>query len=58
MKRLKEMMKSALILLWSHRAMYAALALAYGAGCAGMIEKETVSQICVGVYASMWAQRH
>ena len=58
MNHLKKIVKSALTLLWSHRAMYAALALAYGAGCAGVIEKETVSQICVGIYASMWAQRH
>ena len=44
--------------MWCHRAAYAGLAQAYGAGCAGWIDKDTVAQIVTGLYIAMVAQRH
>ncbi|MEM1429612.1 MAG: hypothetical protein AAGG09_09155 [Pseudomonadota bacterium] len=44
--------------IWSHRAAYAGLALAYGCGCAGLIDKEVVAQIVTALYAAMFTQRH
>lgn len=44
--------------IWCHRAAYAGLALAYGAGCAGWIDKEVVSQLAAALYAAMVAQKH
>ena len=44
--------------LWCHRMAYAGLALAYGAGCAGWIEKDLVAQIVTGLYVAMVAQGH
>ena len=43
---------------WCHRAAYAGLALAYGAGCAGWIDKDTVSQIATAMYVAITIQRH
>ena len=44
--------------LWCHRMAYAGLALAYGAGSAGWIDKELVAQIVTGLYVAMVAQGH
>ena len=53
-KRLKAIAKS----IWTHRVSYGGLAIAYGCGCAGWIDKETVNQIVTGLYVAMVAQRH
>jgi hypothetical protein len=43
--------------IWCHRAVYAGLAVAYGAGCAGVLDKEIVNQIVTGLYVLLVAQR-
>ncbi|WP_424967771.1 hypothetical protein [Dinoroseobacter sp. S375] len=43
--------------LWCHRAGYVGLALAYGAGCAGLLDKEAVSQVVTGLYVALASQR-
>ncbi|WGH78124.1 hypothetical protein [Jannaschia ovalis] len=43
---------------WTHRATYAGLALAYGAGCLGLIDKATVSQIATACYVALVVQAH
>lgn len=45
-------------IVWCHRAAYACLAVAYGAGCAEWIDKDTVGQIATAIYMAMAAQRH
>ena len=57
-EQLKEKMKSIGAAVWSHRASYAGLALAYGAGCLGVIDKDAVAQIATAIYLAMVAQRH
>lgn len=42
----------------THRVSYAGLAAAYGCGCAGVIDKETVNQIATALYVAMVAQMH
>ena len=43
---------------WCHRVAYGGLAAAYGAGCFGVIDKDTVAQIVTGLYVAMVAQGH
>lgn len=43
---------------WCHRAMYGGLALAYGAGAFGLIDKEVVGQIATACYVAMLVQAH
>ena len=43
--------------LWCHRVVYAGLAIAYGAGCAGVLDKDTVAQIATGCYVALVIQR-
>jgi hypothetical protein len=43
--------------LWTHRAVYAALAGAYGALCLGA-DKEIVNHCVAGFYAALAMQRH
>ncbi len=54
---LKEMTKTCAKALWCHRVVYAGLAVAYGAGCAGWLDKEVVNQIVTGCYVALVAQR-
>jgi hypothetical protein len=56
--KMKLTLRSLLCTIWCHRVTYAGLALAYGAGCLGVIEKETVAQIATALYCTMVAQRH
>ncbi len=58
MKRLKTKIEKLCEAVWCHRVTYAGLALASGAGCLGVIEKETVAQIATALYCTMVAQRH
>ena len=55
---MKTKMKRFCRAVWCHQAGYAGLALAYGAGCAGWIDKDTVAQIVTGLYVAMVAQGH
>ena len=55
---MKEWMKKVATAIWSHRACYAGLALAYGAGCAGWLDKDTVNQITTALYVAIASQRH
>jgi|GEM_PF-3318673 len=57
-KRTRERVKKKVALIWKHRAGYAGLTIAYGAGCLGIIDKENVAQIVTAIYAAMAAQRH
>lgn len=43
---------------WCHRAAYAALALAYGAGCVGILDKDTVALLATTIYCAMVTQPH
>ncbi|SHH81590.1 hypothetical protein SAMN05443551_3209 [Marivita hallyeonensis] len=58
LNQLKTILKTLFCTLWCHRITYAGLALAYGAGCASLIEKDTVAQIATALYVTMVAQRH
>ena len=58
MEQLKEKMKVVASAAWSHRASYAGLALAYGAGCIGVIDKGVVAQIATAIYVAMVVQSH
>ncbi|MDD9921750.1 MAG: hypothetical protein OXQ92_05650 [Boseongicola sp.] len=51
-------MKTIAKTIWCHRVAYAGLALAYGAGCMGWIDKETVAQIVTALYVALTTQRH
>ena len=44
--------------MWSHRASYAGLAMAYGAGCVGLVDKGVVAQIATAIYVAMVVQSH
>jgi len=55
--RLMEVAKRIGCAIWCHRAVYAGLAAAYGAGCAGWLDKEMVNQIVTGLYVLLVAQR-
>ncbi len=44
--------------IWCHRMAYAGLAVAYGAGCAGLIDKDMVAQIATALYIALTAQSH
>ena len=57
-ERMKEKIKPVCLALWCHRAAYAGLALAYGAGCVGLIDKELLNQVVMGLYVAITAQRH
>lgn len=57
-EQLKEKMKIIGAAVWSHRACYAGLALAYGAGCAGWLDKDTVNQVATALYVAIASQRH
>ena len=43
--------------IWCHRMVYAGLAAAYGAGCAGWVDKEMVNQIVTACYVALVMQR-
>lgn len=43
---------------WCHRTAYAGLAVIYGAGCAGLVDKDTVAQVATALYVALTAQRH
>ena len=43
---------------WRHRVTYAGLAIAYGCGCTGWLDKDTVAQIVTALYALMVTQKH
>jgi len=58
MEQLKVKMKVIGAVVWSHRASYAGLALAYGAGCVGVIDKGVVAQIATAIYVAMVVQTH
>jgi hypothetical protein len=49
LNQLKTILTTLLCTIWCHRVTYAGLALAYGAGCLGVIEKETVAQIATAL---------
>jgi hypothetical protein len=55
--QLKDVVKKVACAIWCHRAVYAGLAAAYGAGCAGWLDKEMVNQIVTGLYVLLVAQR-
>ena len=57
-ERLKTKVKVVAKRIWTHRVSYAGLALAYGAGCAGLIDKDTVAQCVTGIYVAMVVQAH
>ncbi|MFC6759469.1 hypothetical protein ACFQFQ_08135 [Sulfitobacter porphyrae] len=42
--------------IWCHRMIYAGLAAAYGAGCAGVLDKDSVAQIVTGCYLALVVQ--
>jgi len=42
--------------LWSHRAVYAGLAAAYGAACLNLLDKDTVNQIVTALYVALVVQ--
>ncbi len=44
--------------IWCHRAAYAGLAAIYGAGCLGLVDKDTVAQVATALYVAITAQRH
>ena len=44
--------------LWCHRTAYAGLAIIYGAGCFGLVDKDTVAQVATAIYVALSAQRH
>ncbi|MDF1729683.1 MAG: hypothetical protein P1U53_18245 [Sulfitobacter sp.] len=54
--QLKDVSKRVACAVWCHRVVYAGLAAAYGAGCAGWLEKEMVQQIATGCYLVLVAQ--
>ncbi|MEL7117402.1 MAG: hypothetical protein AAGP08_17765, partial [Pseudomonadota bacterium] len=56
--KIAKAMKTMAAQVWRHRVSYAGLALAYGAGCVGVIDKEVVAQIAAAIYAAMVAQKH
>ncbi len=53
-KKLKSLVKG----MWCHRLAYAGLAMAYGAACVGILDKETLTQVVAGLYVALTAQRH
>lgn len=55
---MKKMMARIAAAMWTHRVTYGGLALAYGAGCAGVIDKEAVSQIATACYEALVVQAH
>ena len=55
---MKDRIKRVCRAVWCHRIAYAGLAAAYGAGCFGWIDKETVAQVVTGFYVAMVAQGH
>lgn len=57
-KLLKEKTEYACKAVWQHRVSYAGLALAYGLGCVGWIEKDLVQQLATGLYVAITMQRH
>ncbi len=54
--QLKDVLKSVACAVWSHRAVYAGLAAAYGAGCFGWIDKDAVQQVVCALYVLLVAQ--
>jgi hypothetical protein len=57
-EKVVEWSKKVAAAVWRHRVSYAGLALAYGAGCFGVVEKDAVAQIVTVTYAMMSLQRH
>ena len=56
-KQLKDVTTKTITAVWCHRMVYAGLAAAYGAGCAGWVDKGTVNQIVTGCYVALVVQR-
>ncbi|MEO0936546.1 MAG: hypothetical protein AAFY38_00155 [Pseudomonadota bacterium] len=57
-ERLKTLMTKVAAAIWCHRVSYASLAAIYGAGCFGLVDKETVAQVATALYVAISAQRH
>ncbi len=55
--QLKDVVKATARAIRCHRMVYAGLAAAYGAGCAGMLDKAVVNQIVTGCYVALVVQR-
>ncbi|MEO1778227.1 MAG: hypothetical protein AAFU63_05495 [Pseudomonadota bacterium] len=62
MKTLTDMLRHAAAkiaaAIWCHRAAYAGLAVIYGAGCLGLVDKDVVAQVTTALYVALTAQRH
>ncbi|MEP0207714.1 MAG: hypothetical protein ABJ370_05115 [Paracoccaceae bacterium] len=57
-ERFRKKLKSVVKGMWCHRIAYAGLAMAYGAACVGILDKDTLTQVVTGLYVAMTAQRH
>lgn len=55
-ERLMQILKNMVAVTWCHRMAYAGLAAAYGAGCAGVLDKDLVNQIVTGLYVALVLQ--
>ncbi|MEM8801812.1 MAG: hypothetical protein AAGF55_04690 [Pseudomonadota bacterium] len=55
---MKKMMKRVGKAVWSHRAVYLGLAMAYGAKCTGLIDAELLAQLVTALYCALFSQRH
>ena len=55
---MKKWMKTVCRAMWCHRMAHAGLAAVYGAGCFGIVDKETLALIVAGLYVAMAMQRH
>lgn len=55
-ERLCKVVKKFACAVWTHRAVYAGLAAAYGAACGGLIDKEVLQQIVTALYVLLVAQ--
>ena len=56
-ERLEKFVNKVSKTVWSHRACYAGLALAYAAGVFGIVDKESVHQCAMALYVALFAQR-
>ena len=56
-KQLKDVTRKTITAVWCHRMVYAGLAAAYGAGCTGWVDKDTVGQIATACYIALVVQR-
>lgn len=56
-ERLMQIVTKVACAIWCHRMVYAGLAAAYGAGCAGWVDKEMVNQIVTACYVALVIER-